>query len=265
MNMSQRRQSTLRNQARRGGGADQVKSLTDTAYAILKRRIIRCEMPPGLHITESQLVSEINIGKTPVREALARLAQEGLVRSYPRYGYVVAPITLGDVKELFGLRLIVEPAAVELAAGRVDVAQLRQLDHLCAVADLSRGNHESLDEHLHANRELHAIIARASGNQRLAELIEKLHDESERMLHLSLLFRPRREEILHEHRALIDALAAGDAASARQHMIEQIRAAEANVLDALLSSPSVLSAQVALPKLTVTAPPSPNGPPGRSS
>jgi len=85
------------------------------------------------------------------------------------------------------------------------------------------------------------------------------------MLHLSLLFRPRREEILHEHRALIDALAAGDAASARQHMIEQIRAAEANVLDALLSSPSVLSAQVALPKLTVTAPPSPNGPPGRSS
>jgi DNA-binding GntR family transcriptional regulator len=264
MNMSQRRQSTPR-QARRDAGGDQTQSLTDAAYAILKQRIIRCEMPPGLHITESQLVNEINIGKTPVREALARLAQEGLVRSYPRYGYVVAPITLGDVKELFGLRLIVEPAAVELAVGRLDAAQMHQLDQLSEVADLSRDNHESLDEHLHANRELHAIIARASGNQRLAELIEKLHDESERMLHLSLLFRPRREEIQHEHRALIDALAVGDAASARRHMIEQIQAAEANVLDALLSSPSVLSAQVALPELTVAAPPPSNGPRSRAS
>jgi hypothetical protein len=85
------------------------------------------------------------------------------------------------------------------------------------------------------------------------------------MLHLSLLFRPRREEILHEHRALIDALTAGDGAGARRHMIEQIRAAEANVLDALLSSPSVLSAQVALPELTVAAPPPPNGPRARDS
>src|SRR6266536_4604144 len=66
-------------------------SLADEAYVQLKRKIIRCELPPDLLVTESQLVRESGLGKTPVREALGRLVQEGLVRNIPRHGYEVAP------------------------------------------------------------------------------------------------------------------------------------------------------------------------------
>jgi DNA-binding GntR family transcriptional regulator len=237
--------------ATRGGPLSKViaaRSLADEAYVQLKRKIIRCDLPPDLLVTESQLVRESGLGKTPVREALARLVQEGLVRNIPRHGYEIAPITLGDVEELFGLRLIIEPAAAELAAGRVDAAHLRQLDEICAASCQPDGGSESFDRHLKANRELHVSIARASGNRRLAEVMERLLDESERMLHLSLLFRNRRAEILHEHRQLVDALIAGDAETARRVSIEQIVAAQRNVTDALLSSPSILSAHVTAPK-----------------
>jgi DNA-binding GntR family transcriptional regulator len=224
-------------------------SLTDRAYAYIKRKIIRCEMPPGMSVTESQLVEEIDIGKTPVREALARLVQEGFVLNIPRRGYEVTPITLRDVQELFGLRLILEPAAVQLAAGHVDVELLRYLDDLCRPERYSVQDPESADRHLSANREFHVTIAKASGNRRLAEGIEKLLDEGQRLLHLSLMFRNRSEEIMHEHRELVDALAAGDVDGARRITVEQILAAQRNVVDALLSSPSLLSAHVAPPQM----------------
>jgi DNA-binding GntR family transcriptional regulator len=224
-----------------------ARSLTDEAYGQLKRQIIRCEMPPDLLVTESQLVRESGLGKTPVREALARLVQEGLVQNIPRHGYAIAPITLGDVEELFGLRLIVEPAAAELAAGRVDPAHLRRLDELCAASAHPDGP-EGLDRHLKANRDLHIAVARAAGNRRLLEMLQRLMDESERMLRLGLLFGNPWAQIVHEHQQLVEALIAGDAAAARQISIEQIQSARRNVTSALLASPAILSTHVTAPK-----------------
>jgi DNA-binding GntR family transcriptional regulator len=224
-----------------------VGSLADEAYIRLKRQIIRCEMPPDLLVTESQLVRESGLGKTPVREALYRLVQEGLVRNIPRHGYEIAPITLGDVEELFGLRLIVEPHAAELAAGRVDAAQLRQLDELCATAD-PNASPEALDRHMKANRDLHVAIARSAGNRRLADVVERLMDESERVLRLGMLFRDQWAQIVHEHQQLIEALIEGDSETARRVSTEQIVAARTNVTAALLASPAILSAHVTAPQ-----------------
>ena len=222
-------------------------SLADEAYVRLKRNIIRCELPPDVLVTESRLVRESGLGKTPVREALARLVQEGFVRSIPRHGYVVAPVTLQDVDELFGLRLIVEPAAAELAAGRVDPALLRELDEVCTSTVDPADAEERLDRQLQANRELHLTIARASGNRRLAEVVERLLDESERMLHLSLLFRDRQTGMVHDHHHLIEAVVAGDGQTARRVAIEQLQAYQRTVTEALLASPSILSAHVTAP------------------
>jgi DNA-binding GntR family transcriptional regulator len=222
-------------------------SLTDEAYSALKQKIICCEMPPDLLVTESQLVRQSGLGKTPVREALARLVQEGLVRNIPRHGYEIAPITLGDVDELFGLRLIIEPAAAELAAGRVDAQELRKLDALCAATANSAGGRQGLDLHMKANRDLHVAVARAAGSRRLLEIMERLMDESERMLRLGLLFGNPWAQIVHQHKQLVDALIAGDAAAARDISVEQILAAKGNVINALLASPSILSAHVKAP------------------
>jgi len=224
------------------------RSLADDAYAVLKRRIIVCEMEPGMRVTEAQLVQQISIGKTPVREALARLVQEGLVCNIPRHGYEVAPVTLRDVQHLFGLRLIVEPAAVQLAAGRVDTVQLRRLDELCQ-AGYTVGDHESITRFLRANHEFHTMLARASGNPRLADVVERLLEESERLFHIGLMLRNRTDEMAHEHGELVDALVAGDGEAARRIAVQQILTSQRMVVDALLSSPAVLSAQVEIPRL----------------
>jgi DNA-binding GntR family transcriptional regulator len=108
-----------------------ASSQGEVAYATLRRRIIRCEVEPSERITEAQLASEIGVEKTPVREALTRLVQEGLVRSMPGHGYEVTPIILGDVQDLFNFRFIIEPAAAQLAAGHVSATDLRRLDELC--------------------------------------------------------------------------------------------------------------------------------------
>lgn len=223
--------------------------MVDSAYARLKRRIITCEIEPGLRITEAQLVDDMGIGKTPVREALARLAQEGLVRSIPHHGYEVSPITLRDVQELFGLRLIVEPAAVQLAAGHVDAAHLRRLDELCQ-AGYALGDHESASRFLRANHEFHATVAQASGNQRLVDVVVRVLDESERLFQFGLMLHNRTDEMAHEHRALVDALVACDGEAARRIAVEQIVAAERMVVNALLSSPAVLSVRVGVPKVS---------------
>lgn len=221
-------------------------SLADEAYYALKEKIIRCEMPPDLLVTEPQLVRQSGLGKTPVREALARLVQERLVRSIPRHGYEIAPITLGDVDELFGLRLIVEPAVAELAAGRVDADHLRALDGVCA-ATADPPDREGLELHMKANRELHVAIARTAGSLRLLDIMERLMDESERMLRLGLLFGNPWAQIVHQHNQLVEALIAGDTARAKQVSIEQILAAKGNVINALLTSPSILAAHVTAP------------------
>jgi DNA-binding GntR family transcriptional regulator len=159
-------------------GKASASSQGEVAYATLRRRIIHCELEPGERITEAQLVSKIGIGKTPVREALTRLVQEGLVRSMPGHGYEVTPITLGDMQDLFNFRLIIEPSAAQLAAGHVSATDLRHLDELCTTR-FSIVDEENESLYMQANYLFHITIAESSGNRRLAEAIRRALEESE--------------------------------------------------------------------------------------
>ena len=230
----------------RTSGRAQAPSQGEVAYAALRRCIIHCELEPGERITEAQLVGETGIGKTPIREALTRLIQEGLVRSIPGHGYEVTPITLGDVRDLFSFRLIVEPAAAQLAAGHVVATDLRRLDGLCAAHDFV-GDTESEARYLHANYVFHTTIADASGNRRLTSAVRRALDESERLFHLSNVLRNRSEEVAHEHKDLVDALIAGDGETARRMALAHITASQRLVLDALMSSPSLLAVHIVSP------------------
>jgi DNA-binding GntR family transcriptional regulator len=220
-----------------------ASSQGEVAYAKLRRCIIRCELEPGERITEAKLASETGIGKTPVREALTRLIQDGLVRSIPGHGYEVTPITLGDVQDLYNFRLIIEPAAAQLAAGHVSATDLRRLDEFCK-ARLSIVDQESESHYLQANYLFHTTIADASGNQRLGKAVRRVLEESERLFHLSSALRKRSDDIAHEHTDLVDALIAGDGEMARKLMQTHITASQRRALDALLASPSLLAINI---------------------
>src|SRR5262245_57475724 len=113
--------------ARQSKSAAAPRSLGEVIYGRIRRDIVGCIYVPGETCSESQLAETYGVGKAPVRWALAALSREGLVIARPRQGHTVAPVTLESVNEVFGLRLILEPAAARLAAGRADIALLEEL------------------------------------------------------------------------------------------------------------------------------------------
>lgn len=228
--------------------------LSDRAYERIRHDIITCAIAPGTEISEAQLGAHYKLGKAPVRMALNRLAHDGLVRAIPRRGYRVTEVTLKDIHDVFELRLMLEPAAARMAAGRVDAQRLRALDEVCR-AGYQRGDARSTSRFLEANKAFHVEIARAAGNVRLAGAIEQLHDEMTRLLHLGLGLRNRSHEMQREHRSLVKALERGDGATAERICREQIEAARSMVLSAILTSSSVMNLALAASH--------PEGPTGR--
>jgi len=207
-------------------------SLADQATATLRRDILTARLGPGETLSEAAAALRLGLGKAPIRAALARLAEEGLVTAVPRRGWVVSLVTIRDIHEVFDLRLLLEPEAARRAAGRVDEAALTRLDRVCA-AGYRPEDEESALTFLDANRAFHVAIAELAGNHRLARQIGRLLDESTRMLVLGLRRRDRSGEMAHEHAGLIEALSRGRAEDAARMMHEQVAASRAMVLTAL--------------------------------
>ncbi|HSO05962.1 MAG TPA: GntR family transcriptional regulator [Pelomicrobium sp.] len=226
-------------------GATSLRPLADQAYERIKHDILMCAIAPGGEVSEAQLAARYGFGKAPVRAALARLSHEHLVKSSPRRGYTVSPVTLRDIEDVFELRLLLEPATARLAAGRVDARRLKALDEVCR-AGYTPDDPESRLRFLNANREFHVAVALATANQRLANASAQLLDEMTRMLLLGLGLRNRSLEMQHEHRSLIKALANGDGAAAERICREQIEAAREMVLRAVVSSPALMRAPISM-------------------
>jgi DNA-binding GntR family transcriptional regulator len=193
------------------------------AYDRLREAIVRVELPPGTPVSEAQLVERFGFTKASVRAALARLRAEGLVAAEPRRGHVVAPLTMRDVLEIYDLRLALEPAAAEAAAGRMDAGEAARLSKL-AEREFDIGDPNALQRFLAANREIHLAIVQAAGNQRAAAIVERLLDDSERARILALRAGAagggRRART--EQQAVLAAIADRDGARARQLMAEAI-------------------------------------------
>lgn len=216
---------------------------TATATERLRRAIIRAELPPSAAMSEQQLTDRFGFSKAAVRAALARLRGEGLVYAEPRRGHVVAPLTLRDVREVYDLRLLVEPGGAAAATGHVDTAALDRLVATIATP-VDVDDPDAVDRFLAANRQVHVTIAEAAGNRRLAALVERLLDESERALvvalHTGIVARGLR--VHDEHHVTVDALRSGDPEAAARAMENAIRRFRGDLLDTLAGTPAILDA-----------------------
>lgn len=155
-------------------------SLTDTVYERLKGQILRVERRPGDVLYEGDLAREFDVSKTPVREALRLLAHSGWVVVLPRKGYLVRPVELRDVRDIFAIRRMFEPV---LAAESAKVATLEQLDHLDALLARQADAGKS-EEALRAARDFHLSLADISGSVRTRSILENLIDEVRRLHYL---------------------------------------------------------------------------------
>jgi DNA-binding GntR family transcriptional regulator len=141
---------------------------TGRIYKKIRRSIILGCRKPGERLSVPRLAKHYGTSITPVREALQMLSQEGLVATKPHSGFFVAQITLKQLRDMLDLREILEVASVERAAKRITEKQFEQLERIHA--------ERSGDDEPAKNCRFHALIAQASGNQELAEMLVHLYD-----------------------------------------------------------------------------------------
>jgi len=204
------------------------------AHERLRHAIVRLELAPGAPVSEAQLVARFGFSKAAVRAALARLRAEGLVLAEPRRGHVIAPLTIRDVREIYDLRLLLEPPAAAAAAGRIAPDELARLRGLAEpVLDLD--DPVSVDRFMAANRAVHVSVAAAAGNRRAALIVARLLDDSERarLVALRAGASDRGLRARAEHHALLAALDAGHGEEAARLMAAAIEAFRDELLEAL--------------------------------
>ena len=200
-------------QERRNRGASQ----SERAYQILKEKIITLELPPASVLNEANLMAELRLGRTPIREALRQLAFENLVVILPRRGTIVADLNASDLQKIFEVRLELEVMAARLAAERITDKQVAELEALFIEADeiIQRGDQREL---IALDYRVHRLLARAARNEFLEEILERLYTHVMRLWYVSLHQVDRLAEAVAEHRALIAAVKAGDGALAASLM-----------------------------------------------
>ena len=211
--------------------------LPDRVAAILKQRILTCALVPGSRLIEKELCAELRISRTPLREALNRLAYEGLVITTPYRGYAVAPVTIEGIRELCEVRRINEAEAAWLGAQRMTDDDLKKLEGL-AEARYRHGDRDSYANYLRTNAAFHLALVRCTHNLRLEAIVMAALDQLQRAEDLGLdsgLKDTRRIE--GEHLAVVSALRARDAGRARALIIEHIQHAETSILRALQATP----------------------------
>jgi len=205
--------------------ADADASMADQVYALLKEEIVTVVRQPGDLMGEADLAERYGVSKTPVREALRLLARDGWIVVLPRKGYLVRPLKLDDVREIFAMRLMLEPAVAAEAAGKGDAEAIARLKGYVK----EQGAGESIAKSLTAAANFHIELVAMAGNGRVSRALFDLFDEVRR-LHFLL---PQVEshitsrEELTAHQRLVSALSTGDGVRAaelmRKHLSEVAR------------------------------------------
>ncbi len=187
------------------------KRQSDTAYDGLRAAIIRAELMPGAAIDERQCMEMLGVGRTPLREALQRLAQEDLLLAVPQRGYFVSSTSAADFFHLNEFRVHSEALAARMAAMRIDEAQLAEFDALMeeARAGIAERRME-IEWHLGVDERMHRLVARASGNPYLAQSLIRLYALSVRSLYVARVPVTLIFDELENFTAIRDALAARD-------------------------------------------------------
>ena len=185
-------------------------SRVNNAYGAIRRRILDNVYPPGQQVLEGTLAGELGVSRTPVREALIRLSNEGLVEVVPRHGMRVLPVSPHDMREIYVVITALESAAAEmLASRRPSEAELRPL--VDATRDMTRAlKSDDLDAWATADERFHQRLIELAGNRTLVDAVARLGDRMHRARMFTLRLRPKPVISTREHVVMLERIRAGD-------------------------------------------------------
>src|SRR2546426_12218364 len=156
-----------------------TRSQSEEAYQRILERIVRLEMAPGSVVNEARLREELGIGRTPIREALQRLARENLVRSIPHRGTFVTDVNITDLARITEVRVVLEAHAARLAAEKLTTADREAIEGLLEL--LRPGHATGQRDLMHLDQQIHRLVYRSAHNPFLAATLERYCNPSRRL------------------------------------------------------------------------------------
>lgn len=205
------------------------RSLSDTAYQTIKRKIITLEYRPGQYLSELQICKSLNIGRMPVHSALHRLMVEGLVEIIPRKGVIVRPNSLNEVLALLEARWLIEPFCAGMAVAR---ASPQDVEILRGIIEAAREAAQRADTErfMELDVRFHATLARIAGNSILEDTLKGLHDRVARIWYLHVWQKNDMLLTYDEHSAVFDGIACGNKEAATAAMQQHLTSLRRRIL-----------------------------------
>jgi DNA-binding GntR family transcriptional regulator len=198
------------------GQPEGPRSQSEEAYLQIRDRIVSLDLAPGSVVQEAKLREELAIGRTPIREALQRLAHESLVRSVPHRGTFVTDVNITDLARITEVRVVLEAHAARLAAERCSAADKTAMHQL--LTSLRSGAASEQRELMRMDQAIHRQIYRSARNSFLESTLEGYFNLSLRLWFLVLDHEVRLREAVEEHVELLEAIVSGDADGAEHSM-----------------------------------------------
>ena len=210
------------------------QSKSQLAYEIIRKKIVSLELEPGAVIDEAALRTDLALGRTPIREALQRLALEKLVTIIPRRGMFVAEIGLTDLQRIVELRQPLESLAAQLAAQRGSDAHWAEMEEILSHFP-SEGKVSNVDW-IEIDEKLHQIIYAASDNKFLIDSLTSLYTLSLRLWYYAIPDLVGMDQAVNEHVAIFEALKAGDEAGVSKLIEDHIYHFQESIKSAMLKA-----------------------------
>jgi DNA-binding GntR family transcriptional regulator len=206
--------------------------LADAAYAAIKEAIRSNRFEPGYHAGEVEIARQLGMSRTPVHQAMARLQEEGLVRIQPKRGILICGLSPAELADAYEIVVALEGAAAERLAGQPAGSRGATADTLAALTDAMEAalQDNDLTEWAAADEKFHETLVAACGNARLQRMAGTIEDQLHRARMFTLKLRPLPVDSAGQHRAIVDALRAGDTTAAREAAAGHRRSACAAIL-----------------------------------
>ena len=206
-----------------------TKSLEEKVYLSLEEAILSGEYKRGDSLTEMSLCKKLGVSRTPVRSALHRLSEEGLIEILPNRGAIVVGMSDDDLADIYKIRIKLEGLASAMAAERMSDEEKAKLAESVELSEfyLGKGDVEKLKE---LDTAFHIIIYKASGNRMLSKILSELHRNIRSYRKLSLTVPGRLEKSIEEHKEILAAINSGDSAAADEITSRHIENAMNNMI-----------------------------------
>ena len=186
-----------------------IMTMKHQIYQILKKEICDGNFPPGQWLQEKELAEKLNVSRSPVREALKQLVDEGLAIEYPNKGVFVKEFTVKDIEEIYEVRILLESYAIKNSVKTITTSNIRELMEI--LHKLTKEYEKSdLASYIETDTQLHQYIITLGGNSIVSDIYKRIYSQSQQFRIYSLTTKRRFDDSVIEHKQVVENICSGN-------------------------------------------------------